>query len=95
MDCELQGYGERPRAYEGGGIGKPGTGTLSVDGNKVASGRIEKTQPLRFSLDESFDVGMDTGTLNKLTFDLQPQQMMPEEHAAQAEKGQRNNAASQ
>jgi len=49
-------------AYEGGGIGKPGTGTLSVDGNKVASGRIEKTQPLRFSLDESFDDGMDTGS---------------------------------
>jgi hypothetical protein len=28
----------------------------------VAEGRIELTQPLRFSLDESFDVGQDTGT---------------------------------
>jgi hypothetical protein len=49
-------------AYDGGGIGKGGNGTLTVDGNKVAEGRIALTQPLRFSLDESFDVGQDTGT---------------------------------
>jgi arylsulfatase A-like enzyme len=48
--------------YEGGGIGRPGTGTLTVDGKKVGEGRIELTQPIRFSLDESFDVGQDTGT---------------------------------
>jgi arylsulfatase len=48
--------------YDGGGIGKPGNGTLVVDGNKVAEGRIELTQSLRFSLDESFDVGQDTGS---------------------------------
>jgi arylsulfatase len=49
-------------AYDGGGVGKGGQGTLTVDGEKVAEGRIEKTQPLRFSLDESFDVGEDTGS---------------------------------
>jgi len=49
-------------AYDGGGIGKGGSGTLSVDGHEVAAGRIEFTQPIRFSLDESFDVGEDTGT---------------------------------
>jgi len=49
-------------AYDGGGIGKGGNGTLTVDGNKVGEGRIALTQPLRFSLDESFDVGQDTGT---------------------------------
>jgi arylsulfatase len=48
--------------YDGGGIGKPGTGTLMVDGQKVAEGRIGLTAPLRFSLDESFDVGQDTGS---------------------------------
>src|SRR5580704_14915254 len=48
--------------YDGGGIGKGGTGTPSVDGKKAAEGRIEKTIPFRFSLDESFDVGQDTGT---------------------------------
>jgi Sulfatase len=49
-------------AYDGGGIGKPGTGMLTVDGKKVGQGRIDLTQPIRFSLDESFDVGQDTGT---------------------------------
>jgi len=49
-------------AYDGGGLGKPGTGTITVDGRKVAEGRIELTQFLRFSLDESFDVGQDTGS---------------------------------
>jgi hypothetical protein len=49
-------------AYDGGGIGKGGNGTLTVDGDKVGEGRIALTQPLRFSLDESFDVGQDTGT---------------------------------
>jgi arylsulfatase A-like enzyme len=49
-------------AYDGGGIGKGGQGTLAVDGDKVAEGRFEKTIPFRFSLEESFDVGQDTGT---------------------------------
>jgi len=49
-------------AYDGGGIGMGGLGTLTVDGKKAAEGRIEKTVRARFSLDETFDVGMDTGT---------------------------------
>ena len=49
-------------AYDGGGIGKGGRGTLTVDGKTVGEGRIELTQALRFSLDESFDVGEDTGS---------------------------------
>jgi arylsulfatase len=48
--------------YDGGGIGKGGTGTLLVDGQQVAQGRIERTIRFRFSLDETFDVGEDTGT---------------------------------
>jgi arylsulfatase A-like enzyme len=48
--------------YDGGGIGKGGTGTLSVDGKHVAEGRIPSTVPVRFSFDETFDVGEDTGT---------------------------------
>ena len=49
--------------YDGGGLGKGGKGTLSVDGKSVADGRIEKTSPVgKFTLDESFDVGMDTGS---------------------------------
>jgi arylsulfatase len=49
-------------AYDGGGIGKGGTGTLSVDGQKVAEAKIERTIGRRFSLDETFDIGEDTGT---------------------------------
>jgi hypothetical protein len=49
-------------SYDGGGVGRGGTGTLSVDGKKVAEGKIERTIPFRFSADETFDVGEDTGT---------------------------------
>ena len=48
--------------YDGGGLGKGGTLTLSVDGNPVAQGRIDRTYAFRVSLDETFDVGEDTGT---------------------------------
>jgi arylsulfatase len=48
--------------YDGGGISKGGTGTLSVDGTPVAEGRIPQTIGVRFSLDETFDVGSDMGT---------------------------------
>jgi arylsulfatase len=48
--------------YDGPGYGKSGTGTLSVDGKQVAQGKIERTIPVRFSLDETLDVGEDTGT---------------------------------
>jgi hypothetical protein len=48
--------------YDGGGIGKGGVATLSVNGKQVASGRIEKTQPLIYSADETADVGLDNQT---------------------------------
>ena len=48
--------------YDGGGIGKGATGTMFVDGTAVAEGRIAQTVGVRFSLDETFDVGSDMGT---------------------------------
>ena len=48
--------------YDGGGMGKGGTGTINVDGKEVAKGRVGSTMPVRFSLDETFDIGEDTGT---------------------------------
>ena len=48
--------------YDGGGLGKGGTATLSVNDEAVAKGRIEKTQPLIFSADETADVGLDNQT---------------------------------
>jgi len=49
-------------AYDGGGLGKSGTGTLFVNGQKAAEGRIERTQAMAFSADETADVGIDLGT---------------------------------
>jgi len=48
--------------YDGGGLGKGATGVLFMDGKQVAEGRIPKSIPIRFSLDETFDIGEDTGT---------------------------------
>jgi arylsulfatase A-like enzyme len=45
-----------------GGLGKGGIGTITIDGNKVGEGRIEKTQPGIFSVDDLADVGTDDGT---------------------------------
>ena len=49
-------------AYDGGGRGKGGMGTLLVNGKKVGEGRIAKTMPVQFSTDDTFDVGEDWGT---------------------------------
>jgi arylsulfatase A-like enzyme len=49
-------------AYDGGGRGKGGTATLSVNGKKVAEGRIVQTNASIFSMDEGADVGMDEDT---------------------------------
>jgi arylsulfatase len=49
-------------AYDGGGLGKGGQGTLFVNDKKVAEGRIERTQPMIFSADETADVGEDDAT---------------------------------
>jgi arylsulfatase A-like enzyme len=72
--------------YDGGGPGKGGTGTILVNGEKVAEGRIDKTQGYAFSADEGADVGLDgetpvtddykerdnkfTGKIRKVTIDL-------------------------
>jgi hypothetical protein len=48
--------------YDGGGVGKGGQATLTVDGKKVASEHLPQTIPFRMSLDETLDIGEDTGT---------------------------------
>ncbi len=74
--------------YDGGGPGKGGAGTISVNGAKVAEGRIKRTQPNIFSADETADVGEDeatpvtedykegnnrfTGKIQRVTIELQP-----------------------
>src|SRR5262245_36911264 len=47
-------------AYDGGGLHKGATGTLSVNGKEVGKGRIEKTMGAIYSLaGETADVGLD------------------------------------
>ena len=48
--------------YDGGGLGKGGMATLSVNGKQVAEGRIDRTQPNLYSADETADVGLDNQT---------------------------------
>jgi len=87
--------------YDGPGLAKGGTGVLSVDGKEVANKTIPHTVPALFTIDESFDIGVDTrtgvddkdykppfrftGKLDKLTIKLGPSQMMAEDKKAKAE----------
>ena len=47
--------------YDGLGVGKGGDVTLYVDGKRVGEGRVERTHPFTFSMDETLDVGKDVG----------------------------------
>ena len=49
-------------AYDGGGFGKGGTGTMFVNDQQVAQGQIENTHGYSISLDEGADVGEDGET---------------------------------
>ena len=82
-------------AYDGPGFGKGGTGVLKVDGKEVANQKIPHTIPIIITMDETFDVGVDTrtgvddkdyqipfrfnGKLNKLTFKVGPMQLTSDE----------------
>jgi arylsulfatase A-like enzyme len=87
--------------YDGPGPGKGGEGVLKVDGNEITSKKIPHTIPLLMSIDETFDVGSDTrtavnddyklpfrftGTIDKLTFNLRPEQLTDADKKAIAEK---------
>ena len=77
--------------YDGPGFGKGGSGVLKVDGKDVATKTIPHTIPFLMTIDETFDVGMDTrtpvddndyqvpfrftGKIAKLTYKLGPPQL--------------------
>lgn len=88
-------------AYDGGGIGKGGTGTILSNGKEIASARIDQTQPNFFSADEGADVGMDAGTavsqeysapfkfngqIEKVTVNIEPMPSSDKTAAESAEK---------
>jgi hypothetical protein len=43
---------------------------MSVNGSKVAEGELAKTIPLKFSIVEGMDVGMDVGSPVDFTYKL-------------------------
>jgi arylsulfatase len=49
-------------AYDGGGLGKGGNVALYYDGQQVGVGRVEATQAMIFSADETLDIGYEAGT---------------------------------
>ena len=80
--------------YAGPGPAKGGTGVLYVDGKEVDRKTIEHTIPLLMSIDETFDIGLDTrtpvdfsyevpfaftGTIDKLNYKLGPSQLSAED----------------
>ncbi len=56
--------------YDGGGMGKSGTASIKVGSTEVATGRVIKTVPFRFSTEETLDIGEDTGTPVDLSYDV-------------------------
>jgi hypothetical protein len=88
--------------YDGPGPGKGGTGVLSVDGKEVDRKKIEHSIPLLMSIDETFDIGSDTrtpvddleyqvpfhftGKIDKLTYNLGPEQLSAEDKEDAAKK---------
>ena len=87
--------------YDGPGMAKGGTGVLSVDGKEVARKTIPHTIPAVMTIDESFDVGVDTrtpvddkdyqvpfrftGKLDRLTIRLGPSQLTAADRQTTAE----------
>jgi hypothetical protein len=80
--------------YDGPGPGKSGTGVLSVDGKEADRKTIPHSIPLMMTIDETFDIGLDTrspvdfsydvpfrfnGTINRLNYKLGPEQLAAED----------------
>jgi arylsulfatase len=62
-DFKYDGLGFATLAFASvSGLGRPGTGTLIIDGKVIATQTLERTIPLLLPWDETFDIGSDTGT---------------------------------
>ncbi len=63
FDFKYDGMGIATLAFNDmSGIGQPGTGTLSVNGQAVDTQKMDHTIPLILAWDENMDIGSDTGT---------------------------------
>ena len=87
--------------YDGPGPGKGGTGVFKVDGTEVANQKVPHTIPFLTTIDETFDIGVDTrtpvddqdyqvpfhfnGQIGKVTFKLGPEQLTDADQQAKQE----------
>ncbi|HUJ78684.1 MAG TPA: arylsulfatase [Nitrospiria bacterium] len=96
FDFKYDGLGVGTLAFNNfSGLGRPGTGTLKVDGKAVDTKEMKRTLPMILQWDESFDIGSDTLTgvndedyqppfpltakLDKLTIKVDRPQLSPED----------------
>jgi hypothetical protein len=96
FDFKYDGLGVGTLAFNNlSGLGRPGTGTLKVDGKAVQTITMPHTLPMILQWDESFDIGSDTLTgvndadyqppfpltakLNKLTIKVDRPQLTEED----------------
>ena len=101
-DFKYDGLGFATLAFNNiSGIGRPGTGTLKVDGKPVSTQTLDRTVPLTLPWDETFDIGSDTGTpvddgdyqvpfkftgkIDRLTISLEPPVLTEEDKKKLAE----------
>jgi len=96
FDFKYDGLGFATLAFGNiSGIGRGGTGTLTIDGNVADEQKMEHTIPIILQFDESLDVGSDTltgvddrdyqppftftGTINKITLTIDRPKLSPED----------------
>ena len=101
-DFKYDGLGFATLAFNNiSGIGRPGTGTLKVDGKAISTQTLDRTVPLTLPWDETFDIGSDTGTpvddgdyqvpfkftgkIDRLTISLEPPVLTEEDKKKLAE----------
>ena len=112
FDFKYDGLGFGTLAFNNtSGLGRSATGVLKVDGKVVSTEKMEHTIPIILQWDETFDVGMDTGTpvndqdyqvpfkfdgkLDKLTIHIDRPHLTPADEKLLSQQSQRNNHASQ
>jgi arylsulfatase len=78
-------------AYDGGGLAKGGDVTLYHDGHEVGRGRVEATQPMVFSADETTDIGYESGTTVTLDYTARGSRFTGKLHWVQLDTGDDDN----
>jgi arylsulfatase len=94
FDFKYDGLGIGTLAFNNlSGIGRGGTGVLKVDGKEVARQTMDRSIPLILQWDENFDIGADTGTLDKLTLKIDRPKLSPADIQKLKEATRNNKAA--